>query len=476
MPFEHDEPLHARSHLRSLSEDVLVERPDEQDTRLRVVTRWGEFVFDDVTPGVRVAMERMSMGPNSVANIEPASREERAELRRMLDLLSGSVVHTLRLDDDGGALLSVVPVAEHARFAVADIKPDQPVRLSRFAAIRAGREELVLDSAVAPFQVVLHRALTYRAVFSLGRTTTVAELAGVLRAAPPVVADLVGYLVAAGVVLREPDGADDHSTLAGWSHHDLMFHARTRIGRDLLTPAVSRDGPAPPVTRPLPPGPRFPLYRPESDDLVDSGPSLTRVIETDRLRRIVSDRPLDAKQLGELLYRAARVRSVSAVSPADHSGVSYETSDRPYLSIAGLYELELYVTINRCAELPRGIYHYDPAGHALTLVNDSPADLSALLDNARIAAGRREHPPALITVTARADRLLWLMSGTGYATTLMHLGALQQTLHLVAAAAGLATYPLALDTTDTTERALRLDWPAEVGIGECVVGYRHPLP
>jgi len=473
MATEHDQPP-ARSHLRSLSEDVLVERSDEHDARVRVVTRWGEFVFDDVTAAVRGALERMSMGPSVVANVEPASLGEREALADMLDLLSGSVVHTLRLDDNGiGVLLSVVPAAEHARFRVTEVDLDRPLRLSRFAAIRTGRDELVLESAVAPFQVVLHRPLAYRVVISLGRTTSVTELAAVLRVSPAVVSDLVGYLVAAGVVLpaTRDGGAADPAGLAQWSHHDLMFHARTRIGRDPLpAQAAHRSGPPPPVTKPVPSGPGFPLYRP--DDVADTGPSLTSVIEAERTCPDVSNQPLQARQLGELLFRSARVRSVSSSSV--YSGVTYETSDRPYLSVAGLYELELYITVNRCADLPRGIYHYDPAGHALTLVNDSEADLAALLDNAKVAARRSERPSALITVTARAERLLWLVSGAGYAMTLMHLGALQQTLNLVATAAGLAACPLVLDSTDTTDRALRLDWPAEVGIGECIIGHREP--
>jgi SagB-type dehydrogenase family enzyme len=465
MPTEHDQPP-TRTHLRSLSEDVLVERSDEHDARVRVVTRWGEFVFDDVTTAVLGALERMSMGLSAVANIEPASPDERAALAGMLDLISGSTVHALRLDDGIGVLLSVVPVAEHARFRVAAVDPDRPLRLSRFAAIRTGGDGLVLESALAPFQVVMHRPLAYLAVVSLGRTTTVTELAAALRAPSSVVADLVGYLLGAGVVLPATQDGDH----AYWSHHDLMFHARTRIGRDAQSvAAVPRDGPPPPVTKPAPPGRRFPLHRPDDES---TGPSLVQVMAAGRADPTVSDRPLAARQLGELLYRAARVRSVS--SSSTHEGVTYEVSDRPYLSASGLYELELYLTVNRCVGLPRGIYHYDPAGHALTLVNDSEADLAALLDNAKVAAHRDERPSTLITVTARTDRLSWLVNGTGYATTLMHLGALQQTLHLLAAAAGLVTRPLVLDSTDATDRALRLDWPQEVGIGECIVGdLRH---
>ncbi|OLF06637.1 hypothetical protein BLA60_30685 [Actinophytocola xinjiangensis] len=475
MPTEADQPPPARVHLRALSEDVLIEQPDDDESRLRAVTRWGEFVIEDVTTAIRHALVRMSMGPSSVANIEPSAPVERATLARILDTVSGSVIHTLHLDDGGGELLSVVPTAEHARFRVHPVEENQPLRLSRFAAIRTGRDELVLESSVAPFQIALHRSLAYRVVISLGIATSIEELAAALRVSRAVVADLVGYLVAAGAVLigrwlpGSPPvavfGEDTDPALAQWSHHDLMFHTRSRNGLDQLTPAPAPSGDPPPSAKQVPPGKRFPLYKPDAGELSDGEPSLTEVIEYDRVGQDVSDRPLAERQIGELLYRAARVRTQSGAAP--------ETAQRPYLSMAGLYELELYLTINRCAELPRGIYHYDPTGHFLTLVNDSESDLVRLLDNAKVAAGRDERPSALITVTARADRLLALASGSGYATTLMHLGALQQTLHLVATIAGLASCPLSLDTTDSTDRALRLDWPTEVGIGECIIGHRE---
>ena len=39
----------------------------------------------------------------------------------------------------------------------------------------------------------------------------------------------------------------------------------------------------------------------------------------------------------------------------------YTVSERPYPSAGSLYELDLYLTVDRCDGLPRGIYHYDPA-------------------------------------------------------------------------------------------------------------------
>jgi SagB-type dehydrogenase family enzyme len=153
--------------------------------------------------------------------------------------------------------------------------------------------------------------------------------------------------------------------------------------------------------------------------------------------------------------------------------VTYRVSDRPYLSIYGLHELELYASLYHCSGLPRGIYHYDPADHVLTLINDSQSELHELLDYASVAAGTTQRPPVLITITARVARSSWMYGGIAYSLTLTHVGALQQTLCLVATAMGLASCVPAIDPGDVTDSALRLDWPAEIGVGEFMVGYRR---
>jgi hypothetical protein len=48
------------------------------------------------------------------------------------------------------------------------------------------------------------------------------------------------------------------------------------------------------------------------------------------------------------------------------------------------------------------------------------------------------------------------LGGAAYATTLMHVGALQQTLALVARSMGLTAHPVPVDANGTTQRALRL--------------------
>jgi SagB-type dehydrogenase family enzyme len=471
-----------RIRLWSLCEDVLVEA-DPEHRRLVVITRWGETRIDEADEIVQESLRRMSLGPISLDNVLTSRGEDAWDrLGSVLAMLSGSVVHSLGTADGEGPLLSAVPVARNAEFRLPAVDPEQPVRLSKFAAMRAHGGEMLVESPLAQYQVVLHRELATRIVAALSVATPIRALALTLNVPDQLVTDVVAYLAATGVVLvgTWEDGAarfgeDEDPSLIRWSHHDLLFHSRSRMGRyggptGAVFPYADRL-PTPPLVKPVPKGQRFALHRPELDDLAAEDPPLTEVIENARLCPELSERGVTAEQVGELLFRTARIRSIEAASAG--ADITYRISDRPYLSIYGLHELEVYVSLNRCDELPRGIYHYDPKDHVLTLINDSQAELDELLDYAGVAARTTQRPPVLITITARVARSSWMYGGIAYSLTLTHVGALQQTMCLVATAMGLAPCVPAIDPGDVTDSALRLDWPAEIGVGEFILGYRR---
>jgi SagB-type dehydrogenase family enzyme len=215
-------------------------------------------------------------------------------------------------------------------------------------------------------------------------------------------------------------------------------------------------------------GRRIPLSRPDTTALTASGVSLTELLEADHACPVSLAEELSVEQIGELLYRSARIRSVGpACLPA---GAAYQVSQRPYFNTGCLYELELYLCAHRCTGLAPATYHYDPGEHALTVVSDAQDEVRSLLDLAMVAASLQDRPPAMICVTTRIARVSWLFGDSAYAMSLLHFGALQQTLYLCAKAMGLAVHAVPLDTADQVDWALRLPWPAEVGIGECVLG------
>lgn len=468
-----DEPgAPAAVHLVSLSEDVLVES-EEGGRSIVVVSRWGELTMNDPPVLVRELLHRMSLGPVSLENVTagPAAHgsDDVAGVRRVLHDLSGSIVHSVGLRDLRGPLLSAVPCvsAPVLRFPTLEA---QPVRLSRFATTRTCAGELSVESPDAQFRVLLHQPVAAKIASVLATPRTIAEIAAVVGTSASVVGEVVRYLVAAGVVLAgtDHDGFAEDADPARrlWTHHELTFHQRSR-SRNRDTPgdsAVPGEPAAAPVTKPVPGGKRLPLYRPDLGVVADA--SLTSLLEADHGCPDFSARALTAAQLGELLFRAARVRGPGP-RHLPH-GMTHAASQRPYLSVACLYELELYLSVERCDDVPRGVYHYDPADHALTLVNDDENAVTGLLDMAKVAAGCVLRPPAMISMTARMARLA-VLGGAAYATTLMHAGALQQTLSLVAKAMGLAAHPVPVDADDTVARAFKLPWPAEVGVGECVI-------
>lgn len=484
MSMDSDRRATARVHLWSLSEDVLVEEGSAAGRTL-VITKWAEIEINEADDAVLESLRRMTLGPISLANALAHGDDDGSShwtnVRRVLDTLSGSVVRSLALSDGERPLLSAVPVSRNAFLDLYEIAQDRPVRLSRFAAIHSSGTDLVVESPLAHYDIVLHRPLAMHVITGLAGPATIATLAARLHAVPGAVADLVAYLVAAGIVVTgdalEPGGkpsfAEDRDpVLARWSHHELLFHVRSRMGRyggpsGAVFPHAERF-PSPGLVKVVRTGDKVPLYRPDLSELVLRDPPLTHVLENARLCSDLTGSQLSAEQVGELLYRAARVRAIG--SERAGAQVRYDVSDRPYLSSSGLYELELYVCLHNCARLPRGIFHYDPVEHALTMVNDSARELDELLDGARVAARITARPPMLITVTARIARASWMYGGIGYSLTLAHVGALQQTLSLVANAMGLAACAPAIDPGDIVDNALRLDSPAEVGVGEFVVG------
>lgn len=468
----------ATVRLWSLTDDALVEEGPEPGT-LTVVSRWGELTVRDADAVAAESLRRMGFGPVTLRNTVPAEdgRADPTEgavvaLERVLDQVGFAVVHSLALPDGHGPLLSLEPVVGHPVFRPEPVDPQSLLRLSRFATLRPEDGVLTLQAPGAPFRVLLRRSAARAIATVLVAPHRAAELATEADQAPAVVADVLSFLLAAGVVHESrPDGTfaeDDDPGLSSWTPHELLFHQQSRTRQDGRTPtAPTPPATVPPVTAPAPVGGRYPLFRPDLATVAD--PTLTELLESDHLCPRFSQDGVTAEEVGELLYRAARVRSTGpAYLPTTGPDDAHDASQRPYASVACLYELEIYLTLGSCAGLPRGVYHYEPDEHALTLLDRTEADVRSFLDAGTLGAANTRPPAALLTITARLGRTAWAVPGAAYALALTHAGALQETLYLVAKAMQLWVHAVPADARGLDE-ALGLRWPAEVGVGECVI-------
>ena len=271
-----------------------------------------------------------------------------------------------------------------------------------------------------------------------------------------------------------------------WDFHNLVFHARKRWhdaaaksqaatettggpGKDQVSAPVVKPAMGQLVLRlprlgPIPPG---------------NEPTLTEVVEARRsIRTFDEDHPITLEQLGEFLYRAARVKRICTfqdkfghLANSEFGDRNSLVSDRPYPGSGARYELELYPVVRHCRGLDSGLYHYDPLHHQLEKIRDgSDADVIALIDDAFAATARESKPQILLIVAARFDRMFEAYPYLGYALVLKNVGALLQNFYLTATGMNLGGCAVGEIAHDALASAAAVGFLDEATVGGFILG------
>ena len=198
---------------------------------------------------------------------------------------------------------------------------------------------------------------------------------------------------------------------------------------------------------------------------------LTLILEERRSILDYGPNAITFQQIGEFLYRTARVKRVKPINY--EVGAVYETCNRPYPSVGACYELEVYLTVAECGGLDSGLYHYDPQDHTLTRVCGKNQHTASILKQAAHVADISCKPQVVLTLTARFSRVAWKYSSIAYSLILKDVGVLFQTMYLVATAMDLA--PCALDSghAELLCEAADLDYWQESPVGEFLLGSKR---
>ncbi len=383
----------------------------------------------------------------------------------------------LRLEQSGWLTRTLasggLPLA--TRHPVGHVMPSQapapslaePLLLSRFAAVRAQDGTLRVESPLHAVWVELHEPSLAALLGLLARPVSAEELADRLDGVPAaVVGPLLRLLRDSAIVVAA--ASPEAAAQSQWSFPDLLFHARSRAGRNLggFGGTYHREG----VEAPLPAvkarGDGEIVALPEVDlaAVVAADPPFGEVLERRRSVRAHDDaNPITLAELSELLYRAARVRGVM------YDG-HQELSSRPYPAGGACYELEIYPLVENCAGLAPGLYHFDPSAHSLELVAAPGPPTILLTQYSRITAVMDTPPQVVLLLAARFGRVMWKYESMAYALVLKHVGVLYQTLYLTAAAMGLAPCALGGGNSDAFCAAAGTDYYEETTVGEFVVG------
>jgi SagB-type dehydrogenase family enzyme len=216
------------------------------------------------------------------------------------------------------------------------------------------------------------------------------------------------------------------------------------------------------------------LYRPDLDRIKHEDLPFAYVQETRRTIREYGSRSITQQQLGEFLYRVARVREHGTVQVGySRDPVTLEIASRPYPGAGGLYELEIYAAVNSCDGLLSGLYRYDPLGHRLVLRCGLTPEVEALLGYAGSSiAVPMDQLQVLLILTARFQRIAWKYASVAYSLILKDVGVVFQTMYLVATAMDLAPCALGGGDADLFARASGIDYYAESSVGEFFLGAR----
>lgn len=424
-------------------------------------------------PGSRAVLESLASG-----DLADADAQQRVNVADgMPGLLRWQAVLT-RLDTAGllerSVLVEEGPVARlrpsvFGRSRGTTARAQAMAKLSRFTVLHAADGKLVAERPGGQATVELEPAVA-GVVAELARWTNVSDGVGGLSAQlSRAVIDLL-----AGAGLLAPGGPDDDeestdASLAQWHPADLWLHGRHR-GARLISgyggsyPLADRFPPLPaiPAARP---GPRIDLPAPDLELTAKADPPFTEVLERRRsIRAHDATAPITLAQLGELLYRSARIRQVFT------SGDRQEVADRPYPCGGALHELEIYPLITNCEGARPGLWHYAAADHKLEHVADPSGATAALVAGARAAAVMTSSPQVVLIVTARFGRIMWKYHAIGYSLILKHVGVLYQTIYLVGTAMGLGVCGLGGGDAADFAAASGLAYHAEGSVGELVIG------
>jgi len=456
---------------------ALLEQPDG-GTVLRSPD--AEITLGRLSSEFRTALHLLASGGATEEQLLDLVSHERGgdgEVSKMSDYLRyftqhGTLCHSITWN--GSRLATLVPLAPASCEIPDEPAPETHFVISRFIYLRKDAGQFVLESSLANAKIVLYDSRVITLLNTLVKPSSLEDLYRAHKDIPCVsIALFVRLLLRCQALSQGGEQGyleGETSALAQWEFHDLLFHTRSRLGRHANPYGATfrfRDkiAPLPAVKAPPASDGVVCLYAPDIQALCQNDIPFTRVLEQRHSIRKHGEQPITAEQLGEFLYRTARLRVLSDVTEE-----GYERSSRPYPNGGGCYELEFYVAVSVCEGLSPGLFHYCPKTHQLYRVAGWTNELNELFERAYYAADQQSLPRILIILSARFQRVAWKYEAIAYALVLKHVGVVYQTMYLVATAMGLAPCALGGGDSDLFAAIARTNYYAETSVGEFILG------
>jgi SagB-type dehydrogenase family enzyme len=186
-----------------------------------------------------------------------------------------------------------------------------------------------------------------------------------------------------------------------------------------------------------------------------AGPSIDQAIEKRRSERDFTGKPISLLDLSRLLYYA--------------NGITDRRQQlRAAPSAGALYPIELYLAINSIEGLNRGIYHYSPQDHCLTLIREG--DFRHLMMEHALRQEMLAQASVVFALSAISRRSEWRYRERTHRYIFMEAGHIAQNIYLVASSLGLGSCAVGAFDDDGFNKIIGVDGKSETVIYLMVVG------
>jgi oxazoline/thiazoline dehydrogenase len=334
------------------------------------------------------------------------------------------------------------------------------LQLSRYAVVRREGDCLILEQPVSGFSVPIRKPAILQLLFNFVQPTDPHKLLENQNpSSQPVLSKLIDFLRGKSVLVAPEK---NHTASDLWQFHDLYFHTQSRRGSNLSAlGATYRFGtthnPENHLRGKMWSGEKINLPETALNNENGKSNTLSEVLE----KRITSyyASGLKLNVLSSLLAKSLRIKNVGGDSLVK----------KYYPSGGSLHSIETYLAIYNCDDLSGGFYYYDALKHSLTGISNQQTLLDSILKNAQAAMGRDDLPAAVLVFSSRFGRVFQKYESLGYRLILIELGAIFQTLYLLAAELNLSVCALGAGNSNEFSASLNLDYFKETSIGEFVI-------
>lgn len=340
-----------------------------------------------------------------------------------------------------------------------DFKYDEPNKkynFSKYSYIQKKNKKFVLCNPLSEFDIELEGYLSFNILkFMLEEDDF--DIYYLIKNSP--VCDynikiLLSFLLKGNFIIEK-----ENMKLKNWEFHDLLFHSSSRLGRSsdkYQFGATSR---------------KKEIYFNNKKNYIDfvnlpkkdfqnDKVSFFQILQTRRSIREYGKNLITLQQLGDFLCESIAFQR----SP-------YSEIYKPYPNAGSVHEFEFYIVCNLCQNLDRGIYYYDQNKHILCDVSKNKYNVDQIVRTAQVALNNpNSNLQILIIITSNFSKMSDKYEGIAYRNTLINVGAVFQTMYLVATALKLAPCALGYGNTKFFGEATDLNYLEEGSVGEFALG------